>query len=209
MSSCLLCRSGNVRNFYKDKHQYFLKCADCSTIFRDPKNFISRKAEFERYLTHNNDINDKGYQNFVAPIVSAVNTDFHSDAVGLDFGAGTGPVIAKLLTASGYKIELYDPFFHPDNKVLNDRYDFIVCCEVIEHFHDPIKEFHLLKSLLKPDGKLYCMTDPYDDKRTFSDWYYKDDPTHVLFYTEENLEYIRASIGFSEMRLDGRLIVFT
>ena len=43
---------------------------------------------------------------------------------------------------------------------------------------------------------------------SFNDWYYKNDPTHVIFYSEENLKWIKENVGFSEVRIDGRLIVF-
>lgn len=43
-----------------------------------------------RYQKHNNDIEDDGYQKFVAPITTAIMKDFTQNHKGLDFGAGTG-----------------------------------------------------------------------------------------------------------------------
>jgi len=100
-------------------------------------------------MTHNNDVNDSGYHKFVSPIVNAVLNDFLPEHKGLDFGAGTGPVISKLLTDRNYQIKQYDPYFFNLPELLQKKYDYIVCCEVIEHFYDPDKEFQLLKSLLK------------------------------------------------------------
>jgi 2-polyprenyl-3-methyl-5-hydroxy-6-metoxy-1,4-benzoquinol methylase len=48
------------------------------------------------------------------------------------------------LEDDGYKIKQFDPFFHNDIAVLRRSYDYIVCCEVIEHFHSPSKEFELI-----------------------------------------------------------------
>jgi 2-polyprenyl-3-methyl-5-hydroxy-6-metoxy-1,4-benzoquinol methylase len=90
--------------------------------------------------------------------------------------------------------------------VLETTYDFIVCCEVIEHFHKPSKEFQLLFELLKPGGFLFCMSQQIPEHQSFEEWYYKNDPTHVIFYSEENLQWIKKRFGFSEVLLDGRLI---
>jgi len=62
---------------------------------------------------------------------------------------------------------LYDPFFHPKSELLAKKYDFIIACEVIEHFHDPRKEFELLYKLLNQGGKLYLMTDLYSQEVDF------------------------------------------
>jgi ubiquinone/menaquinone biosynthesis C-methylase UbiE len=105
-------------------------------------------------------------------------------------------------------MSLWDPFFHSDESVLNNRYDFIVCCETIEHFYNPLEEFELMITLLKPGGKLCCMSELLPKDMSFNDWYYKNDPTHVIFYSEENLKWIKENVGFSEVRIDGRLIVF-
>ena len=209
MSPCILCGDTASSIYYQDKHHYFFECSLCSTVYRNAENFIDHNAEKERYLTHNNDVDNLGYQRFVRPIIKAVTKEYTTTHIGLDFGAGTGPVITKLLSDQGYTLALYDPFFHPDKTVLEQQYDFIVCCEVIEHFHNPMVEFRLLKSLLKPNGKLFCMTDVWEDgKEAFAKWYYKNDPTHVIFYNAKNIQYIKNTVGFRNSIVDGRLITF-
>jgi len=207
MSSCLLCHSESTASYFEDRLHKFFECSNCGTVFRDPATFLSPSEEKERYLTHNNDVNDPDYQEFVSPITEAVQKYYTKEAIGLDYGAGTGPVIAKVLRDQGYRIELFDPFFHPDKSVLNKNYDFIVCCEVIEHFHRPLEEFQLLQRLLNPGGRLICMTDPLPEEN-FDKWYYKDDPTHVIFYNDENLQWIHENTGFGSIRRDGRLVEF-
>lgn len=209
MTPCLLCHSESTASFFEGKSNSFHSCSSCGSVFRHPSNFISSSEEKARYLTHNNDVNDPRYRQFVSPITEKVMEDFNSASFGLDFGAGTGPVITRILSENGFNLNLYDPYFHPDKNVLNESYDYIVCCEVIEHFKRPYTEFQLLKDLLKPDGRLYCMTDPLCDREEFENWYYKDDPTHVIFYSEENLRWIKNKIGFSEVQIEDRLIVFS
>ena len=80
--------------------------------------------------------------------------------------------------------------------------------EVIEHFHHPKKEFELLFNLLKPGGKLYCKTDLFSESKNFDSWGYKNDPTHVFFYHQKSILWIQKNIGFTSVKIDGRLIVF-
>lgn len=203
---CPLCHQSTSKQ--RQLSPQFYNCNSCGTVFRHSKYFLSSEKEKDRYLLHENYVEDRNYQSFVSPIIDEVCQSFDSKSKGLDFGAGTGPVISKLLIDKGYQMSLWDPFFHANLSVLNDRYNFIVCCEVIEHFHYPLKEFELMKNLLKPGGKLCCMSEILPKETLFKDWYYKNDPTHVVIYSEENLKWIKNRVGFSEVRIDGRLIVF-
>ncbi len=204
---CTLCASP-TNLFYKTDQSQYHRCLNCSAVMLDFKYFLSKQAEKIRYEEHNNDVEDAGYQKFVAPIVNEIVRKFNVQHLGLDFGAGTGPVISKLLSDKGFRMRLYDPFFFNDTQSLKSKYDFIVCCEVIEHFHNPSKEFKLLKSLLNQGGILYCMTDIYTDKTNFKDWYYKNDPAHVFFYHKTTIEWIKKYFNFSGFRIQGRLIQF-
>ena len=186
----------------------FLECERCSLLFKSANFFPTAAKEKARYLLHENNVDDLNYQQFVSPIVNVITKEHSHDNKGLDFGAGTGPVIAKLLKDKGYNISLYDPFFHPDNSVLSEKYDFIICCEVMEHFHNPRKEFELLRKLLNPNGSLYCMTQLIPKKSDFKSWNYRNDPTHVVFYSEKSINWIKEHFGFSEVTVNNRLIVF-
>lgn len=166
-----------------------------------PEFRLSLKDEQARYEKHNNDVNDTRYQQFVMPIVEAVLSDYAASHKGLDFGAGTGPVISKMLMDAGYCIKQYDPFFYPNVKLLSEDYDYIVCCEVIEHFRSPSEEFARLRYMLKPCGKIYCMTQLYDDSTNFREWHYMRDPTHHFFYHNITLTGLGNSMIFQKYQL--------
>ncbi len=204
---CALC-NGDSNIFYSGKNGDYFTCSQCKGIFLSPENYSGSKEEKERYEKHNNDIEDAGYQNSVAPIVNAVSASFSSQHRGLDFGSGKNSVIKHLLQKEGFILDLYDPFFKEDRAVLSNKYDFITCCEVVEHFHHPAKEFKLLSSLLNPGGRLYCMTDLYRDDTDFEKWYYKNDKTHVFFYHPETICYIKENFEFDDYRIKNRLIIF-
>ena len=205
--TCPLCNSTSTLFCEKPKHLYY-KCNTCDGIFRPKDTFLTAEEEKAHYEKHNNDVFDERYQNFVSPIVNAVLHDFSPEAKGLDFGSGTGPVIAKMLIDKGYQVQNYDLFFANESSLLNEKYDYVSCCEVMEHFHQPYKEFELLKRLLLPNGKLYCKTEVYTNQKPFENWYYKDDFTHVFIYQPKTLEWIKEEFNFSNLIIKEKLIVF-
>lgn len=202
---CTLCE-GRLDLFYS-KSKVFYICRGCKGISLDEKFFLNPELEKQHYKRHNNNVNDLEYQKFVSPITESILRDFSAFHIGLDFGAGTGPVISKILKDNNFNIEQFDPFFHQDDELLSNKYDFIACCEVIEHFHNPKKEFQLLYNLLNENGKLYIMTDLYNSEIIFDKWYYKNDPTHVFFYQNETFQKISNLFGFKSFSIDNRLII--
>ena len=205
---CPLCNCASEM-FFQNNKILFHKCTNCKGVFLDKKLLPNPKTEKLRYFKHENNIEDIKYQQFVAPITNLILNDFTKNHKGLDFGAGTGAVISKILKDNNYSIKLYDPFFHNHTSLLKQKYDYIACCEVIEHFHNPNKEFELLKSLLTPNGKLYCMTNIYNKTINFIGWSYKNDPTHVFIYQKETLNYIKKEFGFENIIINNNLVVFS
>jgi len=205
---CPLC-NGVAISFYKDKKRHYLHCEICSGIFLDPELRLTPENEKSRYLRHNNDIKDPGYQQYMQPVVDAIEKNFKSESKGLDYGAGPGPVVAYMLENKGFNLILFDPFFYPSKEVLASKYDFITCTEVIEHFYNPLQEFKKLHEMLLPGGKLFCMTNIYSSEINFSKWHYKNDMTHVFIYAAKTLALIAETIGFKDITIDDKLITFT
>lgn len=202
---CPLCGSEG-KQFYKN---IYMLCSHCGGIYMHEHFYAGPDEERARYEEHNNDVYDKRYRTFVSPITRYILNNFHESDRGLDFGAGTGPVITEMLREEDYNIVTYDPFFNDRQELLNRQYDYIVCCEVIEHFNSPGHEFQRLRDMLEPGGNLICMTDLFDEKTDFDRWYYKDDKTHVFIYRRETIEYIAKHFGFKSYSIRGRLIVFS
>jgi 2-polyprenyl-3-methyl-5-hydroxy-6-metoxy-1,4-benzoquinol methylase len=150
---------------------------------------------------------DPRYQNFVRPLVNAVKEKYKPGSTGLDYGSGTGPVAAKLLRDDEYDITTYDPFFDKDASALRGHYDFIISSEVVEHFHEPAKEFRFLKALLKPGGHLFCMTLRYSEAIDFQKWHYVHDETHVIFYREETTRWMLEAFEFKSLELQDRIFI--
>lgn len=172
------------------EHQRYFRCVICDLIHLDPAHRLSRDEEQNRYLLHENDRNDPGYTTFLNRLAEPVMERLRPGARGLDFGCGPTPVLGELLTAAGFPCAAYDPFFAPDETLLDNRYDFITCSEVVEHAHGPARMFPALGRMLMPGGILGVMTMFHPGEDAFADWWYRRDPTHVCFYAEPTMRWI-------------------
>jgi len=200
---CPLCSSFLSQKIDKE----YFDCGNCRALIKDPAFYIDAEQEKAFYELHNNDVHDEGYQNFTSPITNYVLTQYQPQDRGLDFGSGTGPVISKVLKDNGFNnVFQYDPFFCPNDEALNQTYDFIFSCEVVEHFHFPFDEYERLLNMLKSAGRLLIMTHPYDGKVPFENWYYRKDPTHVFIHRKETFEFIASNFEM-QMEFQGERLV--
>ncbi|MEO2158184.1 MAG: class I SAM-dependent methyltransferase [bacterium] len=158
--------------------------------FLDKSHYLDPLFEKNRYLEHENRIDDETYRNFLSRLGDPLKEKLSQNDKGLDFGCGHGPALADMLRSDGFRMDLYDPFFFPDKSIFSKKYDFITCTETAEHFFDPYKEFDVLDGLLVTGGWLGVMTCFLTDEELFENWYYRRDPTHVVFYAEKTFEVI-------------------
>lgn len=194
---CRVCREGLLADFLVVGTRRYERCATCSATLVAEDDLPSPEAERRHYLNHDNDVRDPGYRNFASKLVEPLAEVLDCGASGLDYGCGTGPVAAAMLRERGFSVELFDPFFEPNEAALERSYDFIVCSEVVEHFHRPAEEFDRLARLLNGGGIVAIMTCFQDDDERFASWHYRRDPTHVTFYREETLELLAKQRGWA------------
>lgn len=190
MKSCTVCGSRLIKPFYTSDSLKYWSCNLCETKFLDKEHYINKYAEKKRYLEHENSIEDEGYRAFLSKLVNPLKIKINRDSKGLDYGCGHGPALADIFIKDKYLMDLYDPFFFPNKEIFSKTYDFITCTETAEHFFNPNKEFDLLDTLLKKDGWLGVMTCFLTTNEAFDSWYYRRDPTHVVFYAEKTFEVI-------------------
>ncbi len=202
--NCPLCHSSLIRK----KNAQFYDCSTCFALVKDAQLYLTPEEEKKHYEKHNNDVNDIGYQNFVSPVTQFVLQHQNASHKGLDFGAGTGPVISKILTNNQFSITQYDLYFEPIKERLNSKYDYIVCSEVWEHFQQPDKELIQLAKMLKANGRLIVMTLLYSDEIDFEKWHYRLDVTHVFIYRNKTMEFIASKFNLELELMTDRLIVF-
>ena len=189
-SPCPLCNAQKPGAFYADKSRSYLRCQDCQLVFVPADQWLSTEQEKATYDLHENDVHDQGYRQFLARLSTPLLARLPAGQRGLDFGCGPGPALAMLLEEKGHQVELFDPFYYPDQAVLAKSYDFICATEVVEHLRDPNKEFTTLFRQLKAGGCLAIMTKLVVDEAAFRHWHYIRDLTHICFYSQSTLAYI-------------------
>lgn len=207
MVSCPLCLETSPTQLSLIEGKLYFHCSTCDLRFLAPTHHLDHAEERERYLLHNQEMKDPGYEKFVGPLIDELHKHIDKPSVGLDYGSGARPLLAHLLREHGHTVHLYDPFFAPDVGALSERYDFVVSCEVVEHFADPAKEFRKLRSLLKEGGTLLIMTMLFHPEICFEEWFYRRDPTHISFYSEQTFNWIKNRFEFAKITpISDRLI---
>jgi SAM-dependent methyltransferase len=176
--------------------QYFA-CAVCRLVHLAPDQRPARAAESARYRTHQNDPVDPRYREFLNRLAAPLVERLPAAAQGLDYGSGPGPTLSVMLEALGFTVALYDPVFAPEEAALGRTYDFITCSETAEHFFDPGREFARLNTLLRPGGWLAVMTEMRQEGRSFAEWRYVRDLTHVCFYHPATMTWLADRFDWS------------
>ncbi len=190
MNRCTVCKSSNINFFLKSGKLVYWECNVCDSKFLDTKNYVSKSDEKKHYLKHNNLITDLNYKNFLLKLIKPVKEKISTSDIGLDYGCGFAPALANIFKSYGFRVELFDPFFFPNNDVLLKKYKFITCSEVVEHFFNPYDEFNKINNLLDNNSWFGVMTTFLPKDELFENWYYRRDPTHVVFYKKKTFQYI-------------------
>ena len=187
---CPLCSSDASAVFQKDKKRDYLRCPCCQLVFVPVHQHLEPAAEKAIYDLHQNHADDPGYRQFLSRLSTPLSARLGPQSLGLDYGCGPGPLLGQMLEQQGHSVNLYDPYYasHPQN--LQQSYDFITCTEVVEHFRQPQREFQRLFALLKPNGCLGIMTKLVIDAEAFGKWHYKNDPTHVSFFSKATMQWL-------------------
>lgn len=193
---CPVCERRLVALLAQIDGQNYGRCPVCHATILDPACRPSRQAEYRHYLSHENNVHDAGYRRFLARLAEPLLEHLAPGSSGLDYGCGPGPALADMLSEAGHTMAIYDPFFANAPAALDSAYDFVTCTETIEHFHDPAAEFRTFNRLLRPGGWLGLMTCFQDDDTRFTNWHYRHDPTHVVFYKRETLAFLAADLGW-------------
>lgn len=186
---CPLCQTAEGVLFYQDSCAYF-RCPTCFLVFVLPHQFLSPEAEKLVYDQHQNSPDDPEYRRFLGRLFEPVAQRLAPYSSGLDFGSGPGPTLSVMFAEAGHRMSIYDPFYAPEISPLHQQYDFITASEVVEHLHQPRQELDRLWSCLKPNGVLGIMTQWVTSSDTFPHWYYKNDPTHVCFFSVATFQWL-------------------
>ena len=205
---CPLCCNGNLADYHCDKHRYYLQCEQCLLVSVPQQFHLSSAAEKQVYDQHQNSPHDMGYREFLAKLATPLIARLSNKSRGLDFGSGPGPTLSIMLEDQGHSMKVYDVYYAKDETVLGQSYDFITSTEVVEHLANPKLELERLWSLIEPGGYLGLMTKLVADKKSFSSWHYKNDPTHIAFFSKDTFNYLARQWGATVEYFGNDVIIF-
>ncbi len=194
---CPLCCLTTASAFVRVRGRDYFSCDTCGLVHLARTQRLSPEREVAHYHTHQNSPDDHRYRAFLSQLAAPLSARLPLGAVGLDFGSGPGPTLSVMLAEHGFHTQNYDPFFSPDSLLLERAYDFVSCSETVEHFFNPGDEFRRFNRMLRPGGWLGIMTAVLRADEDFTTWHYPRDPTHVVFYRPQSLEWIAGRYGWT------------
>lgn len=194
--TCPLCTNSLVTPYASDRKRDYWQCERCDLVYVPFEQRLSSQQEKAEYDLHQNSPDDQGYRQFLNRLLEPLTKRLAANAQGLDFGCGPGPALSVIMAEQGFSVENYDIFYAKNDQLLKRQYDFITCTEVLEHIYQPNITFDTFNNMLKNSGILAIMTKRVIDKKAFTTWHYKNDPTHVCFYSERTFRWIAQRHGF-------------
>lgn len=206
--TCPLCGASEPSQYHQDKKRTYLQCNQCQLVFVPAAEHLSNSDEKAEYDKHKNDLEDAGYLKFLSRMMTPISERVPAPATGLDFGCGPAPALAHAMSKQGYEMQTYDLYYQPDQTPLSQQYDFVTSTEVIEHIAEPNTLFPKLLSLLKPNAYLGLMTKLVIDQERFKNWHYKNDPTHICFYSKTTFEFVAQQYDLEVEFVGSDVIIF-
>lgn len=198
MPKCLLCSSetspisaASTELKIVEGTERFFRCDTCGAVSVPRELHLTDSDEIERYGLHDNSLENNGYRKYLSGVTLDVKeavSDIKSRTV-LDYGAGDEAVLTTLLKEEGIDCTAYDPNYE-SLSILNGTYGLIIACESAEHFRDPREEFARINEHLTSGGYLWIRTEMLESAPYFSGWWYKNDLTHIFFYSHKTMNYI-------------------
>ncbi|MGL5359722.1 MAG: class I SAM-dependent methyltransferase [Shewanella sp.] len=207
MTICPLCRGAEMALYYQDKKRCYHQCQTCFLVSVPREYYLDAAAEKAEYDKHENHPEDLGYQRFLRRTLDPLLTRLARGAQGLDFGCGAGKALSLMAKAQDYSVANYDLYYANQPELLTRQYDFITLTEVIEHVSDAQALLEQLDKLLKAEGILAIMTKRVQNQPAFTTWHYKNDPTHINFYSEATFAWLAQHYGW-RLELIDKDVVF-
>jgi SAM-dependent methyltransferase len=177
-------------------------------VFVPPRQFLSAEDEKKRYDLHQNSPQDLNYRRFLSRLFIPLQKYLTPGSHGLDFGSGPEPTLSRMLEEAGHRMTLFDHFYEPAPAALEQQYDFITATEVVEHLRDPQKELERLWTCLKQGGWLGIITHTAVGQDAFPQWYYKNDLTHICFFSGKTFAWLALRWNAEVVFADSDVVLF-
>lgn len=205
---CPLCASDNTKPYHCDTAREYVECNLCQLIFVPTDQHLSHEDEKSQYDHHQNDPLDDGYRTFLSRLHEPMQARLAPHSMGLDFGSGPGPTLSQMFEEAGHTINLFDIYYANDASIFDEAYDFITASEVVEHLSNPAEVLEKLWRCLKSGGLLGIMTKRVTSKDAFKSWHYKNDPTHICFFSEHAFKWLGNKWGTEPEFVSADVVLF-
>jgi SAM-dependent methyltransferase len=110
---------------------------------------------------------------------------------GLGWDAyGVEPDLEAVTRARGEGLQVRQGTMTDLSPTVDGLFDYITIGHAIEHVHDPIASLQAVRSVLKPDGRVWIATPNLDSigRRIFqANWRALDPPRHLVLFTPQTL----------------------
>jgi SAM-dependent methyltransferase len=181
---------------------YYHRCPACGFIFTTAFDHFTEQ-DFQRHI-YNDEylLIDPDYTEARPRHNAGILSDLFKSARPrkiLDYGGGTG-TLAEMLRMVGFPhVETFDPFVASYARKPTDRFDCIVCFEVVEHSTDPTGLFADMIEMLADPGIIIFSTlvQPADiERQGLSWWYAAPRNAHISLHTKPSLAQVAHRLGF-------------
>lgn len=206
--ACPLCLAAETEHYTQDQRRLYRRCPQCGLVFVTTDQHLSSAAEKAIYDQHQNSPDDLQYRRFLSRLTEPLLERLGPCSRGLDFGCGPGPTLSVMMAEQGHDMAVYDLYYADNPAVLQGRYDFITSTEVVEHLANPGRGLNSLWAMLEKGGYLGLMTKLRTDQASFANWHYRNDPTHISFFSKETFNYLATAWSASLEFIGGDVIIF-
>jgi len=205
--NCLIC-SNKTEEFLDEKSNIrYFECKKCNFIMKSKDSFVDFNEQKKRYDLHQNSEDNLGYREYFNRFIDFVLPSIEKPKSALDFGCGATSLLSKILEEKSINCNFYDPIYYPNN-LYNKSYDLILSVEVFEHLHNPRETLKTLVEKLNPNGYLAVQTAFHpEDREKFLKWYYKLDPTHIIFFSPNTFEKLAQEFGLEVIKYDEKQMI--
>ena len=205
--NCLIC-SNKTEEFLDEKSNIrYFECKKCNFMMKSKDSFVDFNEQKKRYDLHQNSEDNLEYREYFNRFIDFILPSIEKPKSALDFGCGATSLLSKILEEKNINCNFYDPIYYPDN-LYDKSYDLIVSIEVFEHLHNPRETFKTLVDKLNPNGYLAIQTAFYPkDRDKFLKWYYKLDPTHIIFFSPKTFEKLAKEFELEVIKYDKKQMI--
>jgi 2-polyprenyl-3-methyl-5-hydroxy-6-metoxy-1,4-benzoquinol methylase len=216
---CIFCNHANAQQVIYENDYHGKQCNDCNLIYISPRptveDVIDLYGHDQAQISADTHIKGSYLKRLYAKHTLTLIQKYIQKGSLLEIGSGGGYFLDEARNSGfepyGIELNTAQASFIKNNLGIaceqkpldhtsfgHKKFDVIYHCDVISHFHDPIKEFRSMYSKLNPHGYVIFETGNIGDinKEYYSLFSAFQYPDHLFFFTQDNLKNLLEQTGF-------------